>query len=138
MALFSKKPNSSVAGVDEKELEIKPANDVVVEKEEVTPSFSMPEGEDAKSYGVILHPHITEKATLLNSQNKYTFKVSKTSNKIEIARAIEKLYKVKVEKVTIVNLPSKTKRIGKNEGQRGGLKKATVTLRKGDKIESAA
>jgi large subunit ribosomal protein L23 len=134
MALFGKKKK------DEEKKEPKEAveSSVGTEKEAAPSVFSMPENDDAKSYQSILHPHVTEKATLMNSQNKYTFKVAKSSNKIEIRRAIEKLYKVKVIKVTIVNIPSKTKRIGRNEGQRGGLKKAIITLKQGDKIETNA
>jgi large subunit ribosomal protein L23 len=109
---------------------------VGTEQETAVPVFSMPESDDARSYQSILYPYVTEKAALMNGQNKYTFKVVKNTNKIEVRRAVEKLYKVKVIKVTIVNIPSKTKRIGKNEGQTGGLKKAVVTLKEGDKIET--
>jgi len=88
---------------------------------------------------LIKSPHITEKATDLSSFNKYIFKVSFNANKTEIKKAIEKIYNVKVEKVNIIHIPGKRRRLGRMEGWRGGLKrgfkKAIVSLKKGDKIE---
>ncbi|MCD6528638.1 50S ribosomal protein L23 [bacterium] len=90
-------------------------------------------------YKLIKSPHITEKATDLSSLNKYVFKVSFNANKTEIKKAIEKMYNVKVEKVNIIHIPGKKRRLGRIEGWRKGLKrgfkKAIVSLRKGDKIE---
>jgi len=90
-------------------------------------------------YKLIKSSHITEKATDLSSLNKYVFKVSFDANKTEIKKAIEKMYNVKVEKVNIIHIPGKKRRLGRIEGWRKGLKrgfkKAIVTLRKGDKIE---
>ena len=75
----------------------------------------------------------------MSSLNKYVFKVSFDANKTEIKKAIEKMYNVKVEKVNIIHIPGKKRRLGRIEGWRKGLKrgfkKAIVTLRKGDKIE---
>ena len=90
-------------------------------------------------YRLIKSPHITEKATDLSSFDKYIFKVSFNANKTEIKKAIEKIYNVKVEKVNIIHIPGKRRRLGRMEGWRGGLKrgfkKAIVSLKKGDKIE---
>ena len=92
-----------------------------------------------QAYQVIKSPHITEKAGFLNEQNKYVFKVTSKANKIEVKKAIEILYKVKVEKVNIIHLAPKKRRLGRHEGWRGGLKKgfkkAVVTLKEGEKIE---
>jgi len=91
------------------------------------------------AYRIIRKPHITEKATLLTDQNKYIFKVSPKANKVEVRKIIEALYGVKVEKVNLIHIAPKKRRLGRTEGWRHGLKKgfkkAIVTLAKGEKIE---
>ncbi len=85
---------------------------------------------------IIKKPHISEKTTeLIQKDNIYTFIVGKKANKIEIAEEIEKMYDVTVEKVTIVSIPSKKRRLGMIEGKKKGYKKAMVRLAEGDKIE---
>lgn len=85
---------------------------------------------------VIKNPHISEKSTrLMQESNNYIFVVDKDANKIEIAKAIEKMYKVKVEKVQIVLIPSKKRRLGLTEGRKHGYKKAIVKIKKGQKID---
>ncbi|EKE25519.1 MAG: hypothetical protein ACD_5C00132G0001 [uncultured bacterium] len=69
------------------------------------------------------------------ANNKYTFKVTKKATKTQVKRAIEGMYKVKVEKVSVVNVLAKKKAYGRHEGTISGFKKATLTLKKGDKIE---
>ena len=90
-------------------------------------------------YRIIKEPHITEKATALAENGKYIFKVYPRANKTEIQKAIEVLYGVKVEKVNIVRIMPKKRRVGRTEGWKGGLKKgfkkAIVTLKQGEKIE---
>lgn len=92
-----------------------------------------------QAYRIIKEPHITEKATFLGEQNKYVFKIPPFANKIEVKKAIEALYGVKVKDVHLVHLPPKRRRLGRHEGWRGGLrkgfKKAIVTLAEGEKIE---
>ncbi|MBU1255556.1 50S ribosomal protein L23 [Patescibacteria group bacterium] len=92
-----------------------------------------------KAYQVIKEPHITEKATDSIEQNKYVFKVFPKANKSEIKKAIKALYGAEVEKVNIVHLAPKKRRIGKYQGWRKGLKKgykkAIVTLKQGEEIE---
>ena len=83
----------------------------------------------------ILNPHITEKSTLLSESGVYVFKVSPRSNKVIIKRAISELYNVVPEKVNIVSVPSKSRRVRGKRGTRSGYKKALVYLKKGDKIE---
>lgn len=91
------------------------------------------------AYRVIKEPHITEKASYLGEQNKYIFKIEPRANKSEVKKAVETLYNTKVMKVNIICSAPKKRRVGKNEGWRGGLKKgfkkAIVTLKKGEKIE---
>jgi len=84
---------------------------------------------------IIKTPVITEKSYSLASQDKYTFKVDPVANKIEIKKAIEELFKVKVLKVNTLRMKGKPKRVRNIPGYRPGYKKAIVTLRPGDKIE---
>tara|TARA_Y100001970_G_C14232295_1_gene859434 strand:+ start:1885 stop:2178 length:294 start_codon:yes stop_codon:yes gene_type:complete len=80
-------------------------------------------------------PIITEKATILSEQNKTVFKVHKTANKKTIKKNIEKIFKVKVIKVNIINLKSKTKLKQGKLSTKSGYKKAIVTLKKGQSID---
>ncbi len=93
----------------------------------------------AQAYNHIKEPYITEKAVGLGKKNKYVFEVSREANKPEIKKAINSLYGVEVEKVHIVKIAPKRRRLGRHEGWRKGLKKprkkAIVTLKEGEKIE---
>ncbi len=83
----------------------------------------------------IINPIITEKATILSEQNKTVFKVHARANKKIIKKNIEKLFKVNVIKVNIINQKTKLKiRQGKKSYKRG-YKKAVVTLKKGQSID---
>lgn len=85
---------------------------------------------------IILRPIITEKTMkLMAEQNKVTFQVVKSANKVEIAKAVEALFNVKVTNVNTVNTPEKTKRVGRHTGVVGGIKKAIVTLAEGSSID---
>jgi large subunit ribosomal protein L23 len=78
----------------------------------------------------------TEKSTNLRAdQNKYVFIVDNKANKIEIKRAVEQLFKVKVKDVHTMNMRGKVKRLGRFEGKRPDWKKAIVELRSGETIE---
>ena len=77
---------------------------------------------------IILAPVITEKAVQVIGEKKYTFRVAKTANKIEIAKAVEEIFKVKVAKVRTITVPCKNKRVGVHEGKTAKRKKAIVTL----------
>ena len=68
-------------------------------------------------------------------QNKYTFKVDKKANKIDIKQAVEAIFKVKVTDVKTMNVKGKLKRLGRYQGRTPDWKKAIVTLQEGDKIE---
>jgi len=84
---------------------------------------------------VIKGPIITEKSHLLKAEsNKVTFQVDVKANKIEIRKAIEELFKVKVLSVNTINMRGKKKRLGRTEGARPDWKKAVVTLAPGEKI----
>ncbi|HLJ66323.1 MAG TPA: 50S ribosomal protein L23 [Chloroflexota bacterium] len=94
-----------------------------------------------ETHEVLLRPVVSEKSTDLATENKYTFAVSTRSNKIEIRRAVEDRYGVKVATVRTVTMPAKEKGagyVGRNKRRRGlvsSWKKAIVTLSAGDRIE---
>lgn len=77
----------------------------------------------------------TEKGSRLMEQGKYLFKVDRSSNKIEIKKAVEKLYKVEVDKVHIINQRGKKKRVRYQQGYTSAWKKAIVTLKPNNSIE---
>ena len=83
----------------------------------------------------IRNPIITEKATILSEQNKTVFKVHENANKKTIKKNIEKLFKVNVIKINIVNLKSKIKFKQGRLSKKSGYKKAIVTLKKGQSID---
>ena len=81
-----------------------------------------------KAYDIIKRPIITEKSMSMTEDKRYTFEVAKDANKIEIAKAVEEIFKVKVAKVRTISVPSKQKRVGVHEGKTAKRKKAIVTL----------
>ena len=86
-------------------------------------------------YDKILFPVITEKSTNLSDQNKIVFKVPKTSNKQNLKKNIEKIFKVNVVKVNIINKQGRTKTTRGRKIQLPGYKKAIITLKKGQSID---
>lgn len=85
---------------------------------------------------IIEKPILTEKTNILREGNTYTFKVGRRANKIQIRQAIESLFDVKVKAVRTVAVPSKPRRQGMFQGRRPGWKKAYVTLRQGESIDT--
>ena len=84
---------------------------------------------------IIIRPLVTEKISALQeTENKVAFVVDRNANKIEIKKAVERKFDVKVKKVATVNMKGKLKRLGRFEGRRPQWKKAIVTLREGFKI----
>lgn len=112
----------------EKEVEPKPKTEKKVSKPKERKSKGI-------YFNILKSPHVTEKASFLAEQNKYIFKVWPRAHKLEIGKAIEDLYGVKVTAVRIINIPKKAKRIGKSQGFKSGFKKAIISLKKGQKIE---
>ena len=86
-------------------------------------------------HDLLLKPVITEKSTMMMSDGKYTFRVPLHANKIEIRKAVEKIFDVKVKSVTTLRIMGKYKRMGKFVGKRPEYKKAIVTLKDGETIE---
>ena len=85
---------------------------------------------------IIRRPLITEKTTRQKEEeHQYSFEVDGGANKVEIQKAVEQLFKVRVLKVRTSNVLGKIKRLGKRYGKRSDWKKAIVTLKEGDRIE---
>ena len=96
------------------------------------------------STSIILRPILSEKGTLLSeTQNKFIFQVEKQSNKLEIKKAVEEKFKVKIKKVATLNIKGKNKNmtiksnghILRTNGNRSSWKKAIITLEKGFSID---
>ncbi len=86
-------------------------------------------------YDAILRPIVTEKSSLMkDASNQYVFEVARTANKIEIAKAVEQLFKVTVVSVRVMNIEGKKRRLGKHTGKRPDWRKAVVKVGPKDKI----
>ena len=83
---------------------------------------------------VLIRPLITEKTAAMMQDNRYSFEVPLTANKVEIRQAVEAIFKVKVLNVNTIRVFGKTKRMGKNVGKRSDYKKAIVKLAEGQTI----
>ena len=84
---------------------------------------------------ILIRPLITERTTALMAEVKYVFLVAPKANKVEIAKAVAEIFKVKVDSVNTVNVLGKTKRMGRTVGKRSDYKKAIVKLAAGETIE---
>ncbi len=96
------------------------------------------------SHGIIIEPILSEKSALFQeTERKYSFRVLKSANKIDIKRAVESRFDVKVEKVATMNMNGKVKRstmrsagrVIRTEGPRASWKKAVITLKEGEAID---
>ena len=89
-----------------------------------------------KKYHIIKRPVITEKSAYMKDVGNYVvFEVDKKANKTQIKKAVEELFKVKVEGVKTIVVPGKEKKLGRSTGRVPSWKKAIVKLRQGEKIE---
>ena len=86
-------------------------------------------------YDTIVSPLITEKSTNLSAQNKIVFKVTDSANKKNLKKRIEKIFKVNVTKINIINKKSKIKLTRGRKVKVSGFKKAIVTIKKGQNID---
>ncbi|MCZ6560399.1 MAG: 50S ribosomal protein L23 [Gammaproteobacteria bacterium] len=85
---------------------------------------------------ILLGPHVSEKTTrVAEKHNQVAFRVRKDANKAEIRKAVELLFEVEVENVTVVNVKGKVKRFGQTLGRRSDWKKAYVKLAEGHAID---
>lgn len=135
------KPESKPGNVPEKKVEAKAETEKTVQKPKTvvkpvvktSPESSLAKNERAAL--ILTAPHISEKSSLLSTQNQYVFRVIPRANKPEIKKAIEALYRVKVTSVNIINRPPRPKKWQRQPGYQSGYKKAIITLKAGDQIE---
>lgn len=127
LKIFQKKDSKKFIKKEKEEKESLP-----VKKEKVL----NPAGLKTFGWNIIKAPHVTEKATTKEEEGKYTFKIFKNANKIEVKKAVENIFNVKTAKVRIINIPNKKRKRGRVSGWKKGYKKAIVTLEKGYKIET--
>jgi len=95
----------------------------------------MPKIEKLHLYDKILSPLLTEKSTNLSAENKIVFKVRKSANKKNLKNNIEKIFKVNVTKINIINKQNRTKFTRGRKVKVSGFKKAIITLKKGQSID---
>ena len=86
-------------------------------------------------YDKILSPIVTEKSTNLSEQNKIVFKIPTKANKKNVKKSIEKIFKVNVTKINIINKQNRTKFTRGKKVKVSGYKKAIITLKKGQSID---
>lgn len=120
-----KKPSKFVsADVGEKDVAVQSARRI-----------AMPKGSFSSETNAVIRPHITEKTGILSQNGVYTFQVEKNANKQMVAKAIKALYKVTPVKVGIVTIPARNVFIRGKKGSVPGMKKAMITVKKGEKID---
>lgn len=119
MAIFSKKPDTA----EKQETEV---SDVKADSAQIV-SLNLP--------FVLVQPRISEKAGQLAKLNKYVFIVKKKANKVEVKKAVESKYQVRVLQVNMVNTQGKVKSFGRTPGRTADFRKAIVTLKEGDSIK---
>lgn len=91
-----------------------------------------------RMYQILLAPHVSEKGTLVaDEKNQHVFKVATDATKTEVKQAVEELFKVKVDKVCILNVKGKVKSFGGRLGKRSDMRKAYVTLLPDNDIDFA-
>ncbi len=116
MAIFSKKTEEETQAVAE--------TDVVANGSVKTEIFLV-----AKNKIAVMVPRMSEKSTNLEKLNKYVFRVDGKANKLEIRKSLEKSYGVKIDRINIVTVKSRSRRYGRTSGKIGAFKKAIVTLK---------
>ncbi|MEO8065364.1 MAG: 50S ribosomal protein L23 [Candidatus Doudnabacteria bacterium] len=87
-----------------------------------------------RAHHILLRHHLSEKTNQLSAIGRYVFKVAKSTNKIEVKKAIEAVYDVHVMAVNMINVSGKNRRQGKSVGRTQDWKKAIVTLKSGERI----
>jgi large subunit ribosomal protein L23 len=120
MAIFGKKPEA------QEEVQYQKTSDSV-KPGSASASVKIP--------SVLVQPRISEKAGHLVKLNKYVFKVKNDANKVEVKKAVEAAYKVRVTQVNMVSNQGKNRNFGNRAGRTSSFKKAIVTLKKGDTID---
>ena len=137
-ALFSKnKKTTDKAKEEAKKVKGKDAADNISEETESVGSSAFSGTGGLNAHRILKGFYISEKASLGNVDNQYTFRVFKSANKSEVKKEVTKLFNVKVRSVKILNMPEKRRDFGKHPGTKTGFKKAVVILKEGYTIGQA-
>jgi len=90
------------------------------------------------NFDILREPVVTEKSYAgTGDANQYTFRIASDASKTQVKAAVEAVFEVKVDKVQVINMPSKPKRRGQHAGRRSGYRKAVVRLAEGHSLEMA-
>ena len=129
MAIFSKKTEDAVDKSDQKtETKAAPANADTGSVTATENSAPLPVISSAKGRQTLILPRLSEKASALTRLNKYVFRLEGRINKVELRKAIEKGYGVKVAGINMISVKGKNRRAGRTPGTTSNFKKAIVTL----------
>ncbi len=122
---------------EKKQEEVKPEKEKPADKEpdEDKKKQEASADEEVLSHQILKGIHITEKTVGLEDKNQYVFKVDREANKNQIREAVEQTYGVDIIKINTINIPRKRRR-GRTPGWKKGFKKAVVTIKKGQNIET--
>jgi large subunit ribosomal protein L23 len=123
---------------DEKKVSKKKEENVLELVKEDTVATRVQKENTGMAHRVLKHHHLSEKTNLLSGTGRYVFKVSNEANKIEVKKAIEKVYDVHVVKVNMMKVLGKKRRQGRVFGRTQDWKKAIVTLKAGEQISGLA
>ncbi|HOU45814.1 MAG TPA: 50S ribosomal protein L23 [Candidatus Pacearchaeota archaeon] len=135
MALLDILKNKEEKETKKKKAVAKEVKEETKEKETGASKEKLSDISNGQSLVLIKKPYITEKATFLSESGKYVFIVPDNANKIEIKKAIQDIYKVKVEKLNKIKVKPKEIGFGKNKGFTKRFVKIVVTVKKGQKID---
>lgn len=130
-----KKAPAKKAAASKKEVKTESMQDLYNTKETNTAKKALASTKFVGAHRVLVRPLITEKAANFGVLNKYAFVVTENANKVEVAKAVLAVYGVKPVSVNIVCVKGKAVTRGRIKGRRSDLKKAIVTLKKGDTIQ---
>jgi len=91
---------------------------------------------EQRLHQILIRPHVSEKTAIsAEMEGRHAFRVARDATKIEVRRAVEKLFEVDVKSVQIVNVRGKIKRFGQTSGKRSGWRKAIVRLAEGQDLD---
>lgn len=130
MALFNKKNTGKKK--DENVLDL--VQEPVKGKTEEVSTPVVLKDDTGRAHRILKHHHLSEKTNSFAASGRYVFKVEPSANKIEVKKAIEKVYDVHVVKVNMINVQGKRRRQGRTFGRTQDWKKAVITLKAGEHI----
>lgn len=139
MGIFTRKTDKSEKQSKSQNSKPKAAEEILTpesqNKKEDVVTAAVAKGQAGMSYRILLSPRVSEKAAISTSKDVYVFNVPVSAEKIEIRKAVETLYGVKVEQVRTARGIGKRTARGRTRGQRNNWKKAYVCLKKGQKLD---